>query len=231
MSLLEAHNSSFKYDIISLCETSLNETTKLPENILKGYNFYSLDHPSGEKKGGIGMFYKETLPLKIRLDLSFEECLVSELNFGRKKIFFTVLYRNPINKSNSPEFTDFLQNFEDLYNNIMKENPYTVFFTGDFNAKSLSWWTEGENNDEGTHLENLFSELNLTQIIKEPTHLRENCQPTCIDIIITDQPNLVIDSGVRPSLDPTCKHQITYCKTNFSIPPPHLSLEGSGNII
>ena len=220
VSLLEAHNSFFKYDIISLCETSLNETTKVPENILKGYNFFSLDHPSGDKKGCVGIFYKETLPLKIRLDLSYEECLVCELNFGRKNIFFTVLYRNPINKSNSPEFTLFIQKFEDLYQNILKEKPYTVFFTGDFNAKSLSWWPEGESNDEGTQLDNLFAELNLTQIISEPTHLRENCQPTCIDLIITDQPNLVLDRGVRPSLDPTCKHQITFCKTNFSIPPP-----------
>ena len=29
----------------------------------------------------------------------------------------------------------------------------------------------------------------------------------------------MLDSGVRPSLDPTCKHQITYCKINFKIPP------------
>ena len=33
VSLLEAHNYIFKYDI-SLCETSLNEATKVPENIL-----------------------------------------------------------------------------------------------------------------------------------------------------------------------------------------------------
>ena len=70
VSLLQAHNSYHKYDIISLCETSLNETTQVPENILPGYNFFSLDHPSGEKKGGVGVFYKEVLPLKIRLDLS-----------------------------------------------------------------------------------------------------------------------------------------------------------------
>ena len=43
---------------------------------------------------------------------------------------------------------------------------------------------------------------------------------SCIDLIVTDQPNIVLNSGVRPSLDPTCKHQITYCKINFSIPPP-----------
>ena len=91
VSLLEAHNSIFIYDIISLCETSLNEATKVPENILKGYNFISSDHPSGVNKGGVGIFYKEFLPLKIRPDLSFEECIVTEPLFGRK-IYFFLLY-------------------------------------------------------------------------------------------------------------------------------------------
>ena len=115
VSLLEADNSIFKYDIISLCETSLNEVTVVPEDIIKGYCFFSSNHPSGDKKGGVGIFYKETLPLKIRHDLSFDECIVAELIFGRKKIFFTVLYRNPINKANTPEFVDFIQKFEGLY--------------------------------------------------------------------------------------------------------------------
>ena len=50
ISFLEADNSYFEYDIISLCETSLNEATKVPENIFKGYNFFSQDYPSGEKR-------------------------------------------------------------------------------------------------------------------------------------------------------------------------------------
>ena len=29
----------------------------------------------------------------------------------------------------------------------------------------------------------------------------DTCQPTCIDLIATDQPNLVLDSGVRDWLD------------------------------
>jgi len=54
----------------------------------------------------------------------------------------------------------------------------------------------------------------------EPTHfMREECKPSCIDLILTDQPNVVMDSGVRPSLDPTVKHQITFCKINFKFPP------------
>ena len=89
--MLEAHNINFNYDIISLCETSLYEALTVKENSLSGYNFVSQNNPDGSKNGGVGIFYKETLPLKIRHDLSFDECLVSEINFGRKKIFFTVL--------------------------------------------------------------------------------------------------------------------------------------------
>ena len=220
VSLIEAHNSIYKYDIISLCETSLNEETKIPDDILENYQFKSANHSSGEKKGGVGIFYKNNLPLKIRHELSFEECIVCELKFGRKKIFFTVLYRNPINKANTPEFSNFLANFEDLYKKIKHENPYATFFTGDFNAHSLNWWTEGDNTNEGIELDKLLTDLNLTQIISEPTNFQEHCRPSCIDLIITDQPNLVLNSGVRASPDPTCKHQITFCKINFSIPPP-----------
>ena len=220
ISLIEAHNSIFNYDIISLCETSLNEETKIPENSFKNYQFKSANHSSGEKKGGVGIFYKNDLPLKIRHDLSFEECIVCELKFGRKNIFFTVLYRNPIYKVDSPEFVSFMANVEDLYKKIKCEKPYATFFTGDFNAHSLNWWTEGDNTNEGIELDKLFTDLNLTQVISEPTNFQEHCRPSCIDLIITDQPNLVLNSGVRDSLDPTCKHQITFCKINFSMPPP-----------
>ena len=40
------------------------------------------------------------------------------------------------------------------------------------------------------------------------------------DLIFTDQPNLVIESGTRPTLDNFCHHQITYCRMNFQIPLP-----------
>ena len=215
VSLLEAHNSIFKYDIISLCETSLNEATNVAENILKGYHFFSSNHPSGDKKGGVHIFYKESLTLKIRHDLSFEECIVTEPIFGHKKTFFAVLYRNPIHKVDTPEFENFVQNFKELYEKILNENPYTILFTGDFNAHLLNWWSQGDNTQEGIQLDNLFSDLNLTQIVSEPTHFMENCHPSCIDLIICDQPNLLPSSGVRPSLDPTCKHHHVHTTERF----------------
>ena len=209
-----------KYDIISLFETSLNDTIEVPENILPGYKFHAKNHPSGERNGGVGIFYKESLPLRIRTDLSFNECIVSELIFGHKKIFFTVLYRNPHDKVHSSEFNLFISNLENLYLKIKDANPYAVFFTSDFNGHSQSWYPEGDTTAEGAQLDNLFSELNLSQIITEPTHFfRDDCRPSCIDLIVTDQPNIVLDSGVRSSLDLTVKHQIVFCKINFKIPP------------
>ena len=46
---------------------------------------------------------------------------------------------------------------------------------------------------------------------------------TCIDLIITDQPNIFMEYGVHLSLDEHCQHQIVFCELNFSIPcsPPY----------
>ena len=66
----------------------------------------------------------------------------------------------------------------------------------------------------------MFTSLGLSQVISEPTNFDPGKKPSCIDLIVTDQPNIILDSGTRASLDPLCHHQIIYCKVNFRIPPP-----------
>ena len=85
---------------------------------------------------------------------------------------------------------------------------------------SKYWWTGGDTTPEGSEIEHLLSSLGLSHVISEPTNFDPNKNPSCIDLVITDQPNLILDSGTRVSLDPYCHHQITYCKVNFRIPPP-----------
>ena len=218
--LLEAHNSISNYDIISICETSLNDTVTLPDVMLENYSFIPSKNPGNSRHGGVGLFYKNSLPVKVRDDLSFNETIVLELKFGRKKIFFTVLYRSPAYNLGSPQFENFLLNLRNLYESIKNENPYTTFFTGDFNGHSQLWWNQGGSNPEGREIEELMSLLGLTQLISEPTNFEPNKNPSCIDLIFTDQPNIVIDSGTKPSLDNYCHHQIIYCRMNFNIPPP-----------
>ena len=62
----------------------------------------------------------------------------------------------------------------------------------------------------------------LQQLISQPTHLLPNSL-SFIDLTFTDQPNLVVDSGVHHSLHPNCHHEIIFCKFNRMIeyPPPY----------
>ena len=139
VSLIEAHNSLFNYDLISICETSLNDSVTLPDTMLNDYTFEPANHPANTRRGGVGLFFKNSLPVVIRKDLSFDESIVIELKFGRKKVFFTVLYRSPSFDHSSPEFQTFLLNFRNLYSKIKAENPFATYFTGDFNAHSQFW--------------------------------------------------------------------------------------------
>ena len=116
--LLEAHNALFNYDLTSLCEVSLNSTVEIPATLLDNYTFISKNNFNDTRHGGVGIFYKNTLPLLIRNDLGFDETLVLELKLGKKRIFFTVTYRGPSQNYGSIGFDGFLNNFQDLIINI-----------------------------------------------------------------------------------------------------------------
>ena len=93
---------------------------------------------------------------------------------------------------------------------------------GSFNARSKSWWPDDMTSPEGRGIDSLTTVHGLQQLISEPTHLLPNSL-SCTDLIFTDQPSLVVDSGVHPSLHPNCHHQIIFCKFNLMIeyPPPY----------
>ena len=95
-----------------------------------------------------------------------------------------------------------------------------MFFAGYFNAKSYFWWPDGDETLEDREVEAMLSSLGLSQVIAEPTILiLAKKIPSCIDHTVTDQPNIILESGTRSSLEPLCHHQIIYCKVNFRIPP------------
>ena len=67
VSLLSAYISIHKFDIICLSETYLNSETSSDDDNLKipGYNTIRDDHPSNTKRGGVCIYYKNTLPFKL----------------------------------------------------------------------------------------------------------------------------------------------------------------------
>ena len=50
----------------------------------------------------------------------------------------------------------------------------------------------------------------------EPTHILKNSS-SCFDLIFTDQPSRIIDSGTQPLLHPNCHHKIIHCEIDLKI--------------
>ena len=73
--LIEAHNSIYNYDLMAVCETSLNDSVELPETLINDYTFVSANNPLNTRYGGVGLFYKNSLPVTVRRDLSFDESI------------------------------------------------------------------------------------------------------------------------------------------------------------
>ena len=55
--LIEAHNSIFNYDLISICETALNDSIELPKTLLSDYTFIHSNNPNNTKHGRVGLFF------------------------------------------------------------------------------------------------------------------------------------------------------------------------------
>ena len=117
----------------------------------------------------------------------------------------------------------FLYNYDKICSSIALENPLCSLVVGDFNAKCNYWWPNGTSNSCGLKLFNLTNSLGYTQLINQPTNLEPNKSPSCIDLLFASQPNLIIESGVHPSLYNMCHHQIVYAKISLKIyfPPPY----------
>ena len=117
-------------------------------------------------------------------------------------------------------FYTFLENLELIIQNLKDKRPHCIILTGDFNCRSDSWWVEDEVTTGGTKLSEPCDSYCLNQLIEEPTtHISGNSL-FCIDLIITDQPNLFVDSGVHSSLYAKSHHQIVFGVVSLSVPRP-----------
>ena len=128
---------------------------------------------------------------------------------------FSCLYRSP--SQTRDIFETFADNFELTLDTIVNKNSFLIVAFGDFN-----WYKNDINSYEDLKTDTITSQFGLQQLINEPTHLTANSS-SCIDLIFTSQPNLVMESGVHSSLHPSCHHQIVLAKINlkFCYPPPY----------
>ena len=115
-----------------------------------------------------------------------------EILFAGEICNFISLYRSPSQS-------------HDVFETFADKNPYLIVILGDFNAKSTNWCKHDKTTYEGSKIEAITSQFGLKQFIQEPTHILSNSS-SCINLVFTSQPNLVMESGVRSSLHENCHH-------------------------
>ena len=151
-----------------------------------------------------GAYVRDPLPVCNFSNSYLSEYLSLEVTISNKNGYVITLYRSP--SQTFDEFQSFISNLEKILFNINSFNPHFVILLGEFNTKSKSWSVNDTTTEEGKILENLTSLYGMKQLISAPTHILQHSS-SCIDLIFVNQPNLVVDSGIHPSLHLNCHHQ------------------------
>ena len=87
LSLLEVYNVQHKFDMICLSETFLDSSIPTNDETLntKGSKLRRADNPSDNKKGGVGIYYKEFLPVRPVEVKTLNECIIFEVSIKKKR--------------------------------------------------------------------------------------------------------------------------------------------------
>ena len=107
-------------------------------------------------------------------------------------------------------------------NNINSLNPAVSIIFGDFNGKYSNWYSFDISDNIEKELDIITSTAGYTQIIDKLTHFT-NHSSSCIDLIFTSNPSIIVHSSIKNSLCSSCHHDVIHGKINFSVvfPPPH----------
>ena len=136
---------------------------------MEGYYFIRSDHPGNTNRGGVCIYYKESLAVRVVNITSLTECLICEVTMQNKKGYAVVVYRSP--SQSTYEFESFLSGLEDLLSNIICSKSQFTIILGEFNSRSPEWWFEDIVTLHGTQIDSLTTTHGSKELIFDSTHI------------------------------------------------------------
>ncbi len=175
--------------------------------------------------GGSAVYIHETIPAKHRRDLENKdlEMVVCEIVHQRKKFIIASCYQPP--GMSALLVTNFINNMQAFFVSVCAENPEAFFLLGDLNDHCLDWNSIHRLSELKNRLVDLVNKNNnFFQVINEPTHITPT-NHSLLDVIITDAPGYIIDSGTLAPMGDNFHCRI-YCKVRvkFRREPAHKRL-------
>ena len=117
-----------------------------------------MDHPSNTKRGGVCLYYKCSLPLKV-IEVSYlKECIIFEVKIGDKTCNFVSLYRSPSQAKD--EFENFIKHLELNLEHIANKSPFLIAL---LDAKMQGWYQNDITTFEGCEIDIVTFQFDLTE--------------------------------------------------------------------
>ena len=194
-------------------------TEILPKNYLYEINNeelaiqrYSCCHNDNMKRGIIIYIANHIKAAQSKMKYIRYEIYINEYIFY--DITIGCIYRSPDSQEDNNN------NLLELLIKADKSNPRNLFLLGDFNIKEIDWKNNTVNASENSYANKMFCTINnlfLTEIIQEPTRVRENQQPSTLDWVLTHNVEDVDNIEVGPPLGKSDHAVITFnIKSNTS---------------
>ena len=110
ISQTEAYHSFSKHDFICIWETYFDSTILEDESFhLNSYNLLRVDQPNNTNRGGVCIYYKESLGVhEVKLS-NLSQCIICEISLQNCKGYNAVIYRSPSQDSTKFEVNCFNQ--------------------------------------------------------------------------------------------------------------------------
>ena len=193
--------------VITLSETWLTDKISNNEIKLTNYRIYRADR--GSRCGGVVTYVSADLASELIVPtvepVHFESIFVKVILHENKYITIGNIYRPP--SAPAVSFNCIVSTI----NSIHEKNELVIL--GDFNR---CWLDKASKNAK-----HIIGNLNLTQLINEPTRVTPTCQ-SLLDWILVSHPNRIIKSGITS--DCFSDHCMVFCIWKIKLPklPPKL---------
>ena len=122
-------------NLIKICYSQTYYDSSVDDESLEisGYYLICPDHSYNKKRGGICIYYKKFLPLKVTGVHLLEKCIAFNLIITNKLCSLVALYRSP--NQSQDNLATFSDNFKMTLDLGSKENPFLLAVLSDFNTK------------------------------------------------------------------------------------------------
>ena len=187
---IELKRIKHEFSVIGLAETNIEPELKDLYN-LPGYSSFYQSTISDKHKGtGVALYISGNFNATVMEELSLcnadiEAMFVKLTQPSSSKVLIVgIIYRSP---SGSEE--NFLHHFGNICTSLPDSN---VRILGDYNLDFLKMKAD---DSKASQFEDCFLSHGLAPVISIPTHERYNCNPSCIDNILTSDIDMVMISG------------------------------------